>query len=452
MFGTTKQHPSITPTLSLTRLACAVALVGTVTGSIQAQEPFLPAMAISELQQGQAINENSIQLSDDGLHAVFLASESFTQEIFSASLSGDGMVRLNPDLASGGDVNVVDAVSRSVVPFQISSDSQQVVYIADQRSNDLFELFSVPITGGEAIRLSGDLPGGGDVGSIGSFEEFQITPDGQNVVYIAEQNVSTVSELFIVPITGGTPVQLSAQLAGAGSDVVDFQISPDGLNVVYLADQIDSDQFEIFSVPTAGGTAVPLNGELVSLGDVDAFEISSDSARVVYLADQNLFGHTELFSVAIAGGPATRLNGDFVDADGFSQVLTFQISPDGQTVAYVGDQDIDSTDEIFSVPILGGTPVRLNADLIDDGNVLQEFEISPDSQTLVYLADQTFVSDFELFSVPLAGGQVVQLSESGTPINLSQFLSSLPDNAFDISPDSQQVVLWPLSQAPTEIY
>jgi len=70
--------------------------------------------------------------------------------------------------------------------FQISPNSERVIYVADQRSNGLFELFSVPISGGDAIRISGDLPGGGDVGATGRTADFQISSDSQGVVYLAD--------------------------------------------------------------------------------------------------------------------------------------------------------------------------------------------------------------------------------------------------------------------------
>ena len=147
------------------------------------------------------------------------------------------MVRLNPELVQGGEVEVLSAVSRPVTPFRISPNSEQVVYVADQRSNGLFELFTVPIAGGTAQRISGDLPTDGDVGATSIIPDFLISSDSARVVYIADQNIDGQREIFSVPIDGGTPVRLNSELASPGRDVVDYQISPDGQRVVYLADQ-----------------------------------------------------------------------------------------------------------------------------------------------------------------------------------------------------------------------
>src|SRR5439155_9878102 len=102
------------------------------------------------------------------------------------------------------------------------------------------------------------------------------SPDSQTVVYTAKQNVDEVYELFSVPITGGTPVRLNAPLV-PGGDVVDsppgysvpantFMITPDGTRVVYRADQDTNDVIELYSVPIGGGTPVKLNGPLADRG------------------------------------------------------------------------------------------------------------------------------------------------------------------------------------------
>ncbi|MGI0025647.1 MAG: FIMAH domain-containing protein, partial [Nitrososphaera sp.] len=70
----------------------------------------------------------------------------------------------------------------------------------------------------------------------------------------------------------------------------------------------------------------------------------------------------ELFSVPLAGGTPTKLNGALVSG---GDVFGFQISPDSSRVAYVADQDTDEVSELFSV-LLAGTPEEATEDLISD--------------------------------------------------------------------------------------
>jgi hypothetical protein len=120
--------------------------------------------------------------------------------------------------------------------YSFSPDSSRVVYLADQVTNDVSELFSVPGTGGAAVKLNGPLVAGGEVSSSG----VQFSSDSSRVLYMADQNTDDVTEIFIVPTTGGTAVKLNGSLV-PGGDVSDVQFSPDSSLVLYLADQ-DADE------------------------------------------------------------------------------------------------------------------------------------------------------------------------------------------------------------------
>ena len=127
-----------------------------------------------------------------------------------------------------------------------------MVYTADQDTDNVDELYSVPIAGGTPTKISGDLVDGGDVGG------FQLSSDGSRVVYTADQDTDNILELYSVPIAGGTPTRISGDLVDGGDVDFDFQLSSDGSRVVYTADQDTDNVFELYSVPIAGGTPVKL--------------------------------------------------------------------------------------------------------------------------------------------------------------------------------------------------
>ncbi len=132
------------------------------------------------------------------------------------------------------------------------------------------------------IKLSGVMPSFGDVDSFG------ISPDGRYAVYLADQDTDGVFELYSVRLGGGPPTRLNPLLP-SGRGVYSYRISPDSGRVVYLANQETASAFELFSVPIGGPAAagVKLNGALVSGGNVsNNFQLSPDSNRVVYVADQ----------------------------------------------------------------------------------------------------------------------------------------------------------------------
>jgi hypothetical protein len=195
-------------------------------------------------------------------------------------------------------------------------------------------LFSTsPLLAASNVKLGGVMPPFGDVNS------FQISPDGRYALYLADQDTDEVVELYSVLLGGGSPVRLNPILP-SGRKVFSFQISSDSSRVVYMADQETATVRELYSVPPGGPAAVgiKLNGALVAGGNVDYFQISPDSGRVVYWADQETDTVYELYSVPL-GGPAAvgiKLNGALVAG---GDVVGFQVSPDSGRVVYQADQD-----------------------------------------------------------------------------------------------------------------
>ena len=98
--------------------------------------------------------------------------------------AGGGPIKLNMALPSGGEVTDVG--------LQFSPDGSRVLYLADQETNGVIELYSVAAGGGTPVKLNTALPSGGDVYSSG----IQFSPDGSRVLYRADQETDDVWELY----------------------------------------------------------------------------------------------------------------------------------------------------------------------------------------------------------------------------------------------------------------
>ncbi len=275
------------------------------------------------------------QISPDSTRAVFRAHQDLSGvfELFSAPIDGSaGPVELSGTLVAGGDVTG---------SYRISPDSGRVVYRSDQEQDEVFELFSAPIDGGvQAVRLNGPLFPGSAVSPA-----FLISPDSNRVVYRADQDQYAVIELYSVPIdAGASPVRLNGTIVTGGSVLSGFQITPDGDRVLYPADQDQNDVFELYSAPILGGsTPVKLNDSLATGGDVHDFLVAPEGS-VVYRADQATDGADELFRGSGDGvGEPLRLNRT-LPAGG--DVLTdFQLGRG--VVVYRADQDQDQVFQLY---------------------------------------------------------------------------------------------------------
>ncbi|MBI24582.1 MAG: hypothetical protein CMN05_13490 [Roseibacillus sp.] len=341
------------------------------------------------------------QVSPDGNTVVYIADQDTNGvgELYSVPLGNGDVTKLSDSLVEAGDV----------WHFEISSDSSTVVYVANQDTANVFELYSVPIHGGVPTKIHAPLHLFGDQG----VRDYQISPDGSTVLFTADFNASSETYgLYRVPINGGTVSPIAGPLA-AGREFEDFMISPDGSVVVYRADQDTDDYPELYSVSIEGGLTIKISsGSWFPFGNgVEDFKISPDSSTVVYLRD--VFA-TEVYSVPITGGTSIRLNGSLPAGSGpfpVGNVQDFEISADSTTVVYRADQDDDEIYEIYGAPIYGGPSTKLNSGLVPGGDV-SDFQISEDSSTVVYVADQDDNGVTELYSVATGGGATTRLNRN----------------------------------------
>ena len=284
------------------------------------------------------------EISSDGSRVAYTADQDSpgVVELYSVpSNASAAPIKLSPPIVAGGTI---------FADFLITPDGARVVYRGDQDVDNVNELYSVPLDGSAAaVQLNGTLVAGGNVS-----QGFQISTDGSRVVYLADQQTNEVFELFSRPTGGaGSSVRLNGALA-PGGDVTGFQISTDGSRVVFRADKDVNDVFELFSVaiegrggrklaqPSVPGQAplVQLNPPLVTGGDVIDWKISADGAWTVYRADQDVDGVIALCSVPTYGGVAIQLNG--------STSSFYEIGGDRVVFTDAG--------ALFSVPLDGSTP------------------------------------------------------------------------------------------------
>jgi hypothetical protein len=416
------------------KLTVVAAIVVTIFGWFA----FTPTMAesgVTKLSDIQVLggNVSSFEISADNHWAVYLADGDTDEvkELYSVLVNGIGLpTKLNTPLVFGREVRE---------DFQISADSNRVLYLTDQGTDDVFELYSVPINGSAPpVKLNNPL-----VSGYGVFYGYQVSADSSRVVYQADQNLDYVLELYSVPIDGSAPpIQINTPMP-SGHYLSSFQINSNSNTVVYRADQDTIGVHELYSVPIDGSTLpTKLNGTHV--GNVDYFQISIDGSQVVYSIKENLMGYlTELYSVPIDGSAAPIKLNDTLGPGG-TLGSYFIISASSNRVVYLSEYDYMSDPELYSVPIDGSTaPIKLNGALVY-GGMIKEYQISADGNQVVYRADQDTMYVDELYSVPI-DGSIAPVKLNGTLVG-----GGIVSN-YQISTDSSQVI-YLADQDTDEIY
>lgn len=135
-------------------------------------------------------------------------------------------------------------------------------------------------------------------------QDYQITSNGQWVVYRSRPEGAATDSLYCVPIAGGIPVRLNGLLNSGGS-IESWQLSPDGTRVVYLADQETVGLTEVYVTPMPTGAAQKVNDALVEHGSMRGAFAGAAGNQVAYIAGKVTGPITgtfyEIFSVPTGG-------------------------------------------------------------------------------------------------------------------------------------------------------
>ena len=242
-----------------------------------------------------------------------------------------------------------------------------------------------------------------------------VSHDGRWIFYRHDAEVDQAHELWRVATAGGTPERISGLLP-ADAAVEDEAVTPDGARILFRSPQDELGQVELFSAEVGGapGSFVKINAPVPAGLSVDGpLAYSPDSRRLVYVTNASPPTDTvasELWIADVDGGEqnllvSLPLGGHFgYDPGG-------QATHDFSRLIYRADAAVDGRVDLWSVPVSGGAPTKLNGALVAGGDV-QDFVRSPVDDTVAYIADQQVEQRFELYIVPAAGGNVVKLSHA----------------------------------------
>lgn len=253
-------------------------------------------------------------------------------------------VKLNDPLAQ-------ESRSGAVSDFLFTQDGTRIVYRADREAELRFELFSRPFDGsGPSLRLNGPMHVQGDVGVNGNIQGSFAIGANDRVVYVADETVENVSELFSVPADGSAS---RVRLSAAGVNVYPFQLTPAKTHVLYEDGSslgFNPGLGPLFVVPV-DGSAAPIN--LTPGQIVHRFWISPDGATTVISVDPTPQSHEKLYIVPSDGSAPPLLLTQAHPSSQFGSVYFDDVvfTPDGLRVVYneVDDFDGDLEYELYSV-------------------------------------------------------------------------------------------------------
>jgi dipeptidyl aminopeptidase/acylaminoacyl peptidase len=218
----------------------------------------------------------------------------------------------------------------------------------------------VPVEGAGDVR---DLtPGTRDVPpfSLGGMDDYAVSPDGLELCYVmsadAEPAISTNSDLYVVPFSGGEARRITLNAAADNSPLY----SPDGNYIAYRAQAragFESDRWRLMLLDRATGITRTLTENLDR--PVQTIAWAPDSKRVFFTTEDR--GRAAIQWIPIQGGASRTV------VSGSSHLDDPQFTPDGRTMVY-SEMSGAKPVELYLAASGEGSPravTRLNEDVLN---------------------------------------------------------------------------------------
>jgi len=329
-------------------------------------------------------------------------------ELYASFDDGTNIVKLSGALVAGG--NVVDF---RVSP--VSTDGTWVAYVADQDTDDVFELYVVSVDKTDSdnpVKISGDpMAGNGIMEKASGRYAFQWAPDTSRVAYLADQTTANVIELYSnTPDGSSSTTRRLSVMPATNRDVEDFAWSPNLDNhrrIAYLADEQIVDVIELYTTAPDQTLSVKINDGLIPGGNVTDFEWAPDASRIAFIADKINDDVFQLYTTFPTTTSDTLVSGSLALT---SDVLNFRWSPSAARLAYLV-QTVAPDFQLLATPNDAGPSTSISSD-IEDGEK-SNYGWSPDGSLIAFIADEDILDQFELYtSDPADAATKTQVSEN----------------------------------------
>jgi len=301
-------------------------------------------------------------------------------------------IMLNGPLTSGGDV---------LEQFQHTPDGKYVIYLADESTNGDTEMYISTVDGQNKRKLQG-VANGRDV------IYFIISPDSTKVAFLMDQNSAGLYDLYTINIDGTGLTQMNLGVSGSRTVSKTFKFLPDSSKVVFATNEIAGIRHLYISNASSPVNRIQLNSNPRSPVS-SVFEIANNGSRIVF-KESNDPSHPNIVSVLPNATSETQLNPTFtLPGSGASD---FVISPLSNKVVYRANQDNDAIYELYSVNTDGtGGTQKLNNTIVTGGSVQSlSFKVSYNGLKVIYIADQDIDEKFELYTSNMDGSSNTKIS------------------------------------------
>jgi Tol biopolymer transport system component len=345
-----------------------------------------------------------VNWSGDGKWVSYLCPENNTMGICVVPSSGGKVKRIANNIAEGMNDDLRPPGEIHDFRLSLSPDGKALVYGSLKKGG--MQLFTVPVEGGNANQLTE---------AWSSQPAF--SPDGKKIAYVKYKSIKSgnlQSNVWVIPATGGTPVQVS--------DLPGWAVwptwSPDGTMIAFLRKQTEDNKPRICIVPVSETGTPESSPTQIEIPHGTMHFLSgwpSDNRIGILLTN---IGHSAIYTVPATGGPATQVS----PQGGLTGTHHPRWSPDGERLYFRWTEEQQFG--IATVPSEGGKisyvyqlPLPPPPDFPYVATPGGGVGISPDGERIVFSGAKSFkrdnktVHEIDIYTIPVQGGEPTKLTE-----------------------------------------
>jgi eukaryotic-like serine/threonine-protein kinase len=263
-----------------------------------------------------------------------------------------------------------------------SPDGRTVAFIRSP-SSQVSDIQLVPVTGGEPRRLTHD--------NLFLTSKLAWTADGREIIFSSVRG--GLYSLWRVQVTGGLP----SRVIGVGEDALSPAVSMRGGRLAYVYQKRDINIWRAPGPNSKARDVAPMK-LIASTRKDDGPQYSPDGKRIVFTSDRS--GNYEIWVSTSDGQNPTQLT-NF----GGSHTGTPRWSPDGTRIAF--DSRPDGHSSIYVIGMDGGNLRRLTVGTAE--GVLPSW--SRDGKWIYFGSRRS--GDWQIWKIPAEDGKAVQVTHGG---------------------------------------
>lgn len=364
-----------------------------------------------------------IGLSGDADMEVFAADTSWIY--FRANYDGtrDQLYRVPAD----GSSNTPAAASPGAIPdfdeLAMDSAHSTFVYTKDADADGADDLVALDLATAIETTLSQTSLSGYGLSTVDPGVEFQITPDGLALVYLNDEDTSGIEELYYALLNGAGRHKLNSPIVSRyGLD--DFALNPDGSSAYYAAvDASGSGVTEMHrSVLGTGATSTVAFSGNVNTFDVHDFLFTADRAQVVYTAYQDSSTQRDLYAAIPGSGNAPVKIGPALATSGAVHEVDLPVGSDWaicRANLLAGSIGLSGTD-VVACKLDGSAQVSLSS--VSSEQTAYVEAISNDGEHLLFKVSNSDEPNSSIWHADLTALPTTMVTEISSGVSAHEFV------------------------------